>query len=66
MSLETILKVTVGVAAAGLVAYAIYFDNKRRSDPEYKAKLRESKFLNLGFGTSGFHHSLAPSIMIIQ
>lgn len=27
----------------GFLAYCIYFDSKRRSDPAFKQKLRESK-----------------------
>jgi import receptor subunit TOM20 len=39
-------RTTIGVAAAGLVgvvAYCVYFDRKRRSDPLFKQKLRESE-----------------------
>ena len=38
---------SLGVAAAGaglcFIGYCIYFDRKRRSDPNFKQKLRESK-----------------------
>lgn len=42
-----ISKQTVGIAAGVLgslfVGYCIYFDHKRRVDPEYKKKVRERK-----------------------
>ncbi len=44
-------KATIGVAAAGVglfLAYCVYFDKKRRSDPEFKNKLRQSMFLSFG------------------
>jgi len=39
-------RTTIGVAAAGLVvvvAYCVYFDRERRSDPLFKQKVRESE-----------------------
>lgn len=43
-----ISKHTVGIAAGVLgslfVGYCIYFDHKRRVDPEYKKKVRERKY----------------------
>ena len=40
----------MGVAVAGVgvcfLGYCIYFDRKRRSDPDFKKKLRASKFNN--------------------
>jgi import receptor subunit TOM20 len=32
-----------GVCGSLFVGYCIYFDRKRRSDPMFKAKLKESK-----------------------
>lgn len=41
---STIVAMSVGAVATGLLAYAVYFDHKRRSDPEFrKALKRESK-----------------------
>uniref|UniRef100_A0A3B3DU09 Translocase of outer mitochondrial membrane 20 n=1 Tax=Oryzias melastigma TaxID=30732 RepID=A0A3B3DU09_ORYME len=37
--------VVAGVCGALLVAYCFYFDRKRRSDPQFKQKLRERNFL---------------------
>lgn len=34
----------VGVFGTAFIGYCIYFDRKRRSDPHFKEKLRESKF----------------------
>lgn len=38
-----------GVAGTLFLGYCIYFDKKRRSDPEYKKKVRERKFVSLIF-----------------
>lgn len=42
-------KQTVGIAAAGaglfFIGYCVYFDRKRRSDPNFKTKLREKRKL---------------------
>ncbi|KAI9713158.1 MAG: hypothetical protein M1820_001143 [Bogoriella megaspora] len=41
---STIVAASVGVIASGLIGYAVYFDHKRRNDPEFrKALKRESK-----------------------
>ncbi|KAF2838967.1 protein import receptor MAS20 [Patellaria atrata CBS 101060] len=41
---STVVTATVGVIATGLLAYAIYFDYRRRTDPDFrKALKRESK-----------------------
>lgn len=41
---STIVAASVGTAVTGLAAYAIYFDYKRRSDPEFRKQLKkESK-----------------------
>jgi len=41
---STILAVVAGTAVAGFVGYAVYFDYKRRSDPEFRRALkRESR-----------------------
>ena len=41
---KTTLSIAAGVAGTLFLGYCIYFDKKRRSDPEYKKKIRESKF----------------------
>ncbi|PWN42306.1 protein import receptor MAS20 [Ceraceosorus guamensis] len=41
---RTIVSITAATAVAGLVGYAVYFDHKRRSDPQFrKALKRDSK-----------------------
>lgn len=41
---STIVALSVGTVVTGLLAYAVYFDNKRRNDPEFrKALKKESK-----------------------
>ncbi|KAI9792240.1 MAG: hypothetical protein M1833_001239 [Piccolia ochrophora] len=44
MKTSTIAVASVGTAVAGFLAYAVYFDHRRRSDPEFrKALKRESR-----------------------
>lgn len=38
------VKVVAAVGGGLFLAYCVYFDHKRRSDPLFKQKLRESKF----------------------
>ncbi|KAL3427426.1 MAS20 protein import receptor [Phlyctema vagabunda] len=41
---STIVAATVGTVATGLVAYAVYFDHRRRTDPNFRKQLKkESK-----------------------
>jgi import receptor subunit TOM20 len=41
---STIAAITAGTVVTGLLAYAVYFDHKRRNDPEFRKQLkRESK-----------------------
>lgn len=47
---RTTLTIAAGVAGTLFLGYCIYFDKKRRSDPEYKKKIRERKL-------GGGHHS---------
>ena len=44
---KTSLSVLAGVAGTLFISYCVYFDRKRRSDPDFKKKLRESKLLKL-------------------
>lgn len=44
-SCSQIATIAFGVAGVSVIGYCIYFDRKRRSDPLFKQKLRESKFL---------------------
>uniref|UniRef100_A0A671M576 Mitochondrial import receptor subunit TOM20 homolog B n=1 Tax=Sinocyclocheilus anshuiensis TaxID=1608454 RepID=A0A671M576_9TELE len=46
-------RIAAGLGAALFVGYCIYFDRKRRSDPNYKNKLRERESTCL-FGTYYF------------
>lgn len=40
----TIAAIVAGTAATGFLAYAVYFDHKRRNDPDFRKQLkRESK-----------------------
>lgn len=41
---KTTLTIAAGVAGTLFLGYCIYFDKKRRSDPDYKKKIRERKF----------------------
>lgn len=38
---KTTIGIAAGVAGTLFLGYCIYFDKKRRSDPEYKKKVRE-------------------------
>jgi hypothetical protein len=41
---STIAAITAGTVVTGLLAYAVYFDHKRRNDPEFRKQIkRESK-----------------------
>lgn len=40
---RTTLGIAAGIAGTLFLSYCIYFDKKRRNDPEYKRKVRESK-----------------------
>ena len=42
---KTAIGIAAGVAGTLFIGYCIYFDNKRRSDPDYKKKVRERKTL---------------------
>lgn len=46
MSARTSAAIAAGVCGGLFVAYCIYFDKKRRSDPAFKEKLRERKFVS--------------------
>lgn len=42
---RTTLGIAAGIAGTLFLSYCIYFDKKRRSDPEYKKKIRESEYI---------------------
>lgn len=42
-SITTILLTTTGILATATVAYALYFDHKRRSDPEFRRTLKKQQ-----------------------
>lgn len=42
---KTAIGIAAGVAGTLFIGYCFYFDSKRRSDPEYRKKVRESKSL---------------------
>jgi len=51
---KTTMSVLAGVAGTLFVGYCIYFDRQRRSDPQYRKKLREKrKNRNNAAGGSG-------------
>lgn len=43
---KTSLIALAGVAGTLFVSYCFYFDHKRRSDPDFKKKLRDSMFIS--------------------
>ena len=40
----------LGFLGTAFIGYCIYFDRKRRSDPEYKKRVLKSMLLNLSRG----------------
>ena len=42
---KTAIGIAAGVAGTIFIGYCIYFDSKRRTDPDYKKKVRERKYL---------------------
>ena len=43
VSTSTIVIATVGTLATAALAYAVYFDHKRRSDPDFRKKLKKAQ-----------------------
>lgn len=44
MKASTVATISIGTALTGLLAYAVYFDHRRRTDPEFRRALkRESR-----------------------
>jgi len=50
-SSPSFLYALAAAAGVGILGYTIYFDHKRRSQPDYKQKIRESK----SWGNICFH-----------
>ena len=50
-----VAKIAAGVAGISFLGYCIYFDRQRRSDPLFKQKLKESKFLGSYLRMGTFH-----------
>jgi hypothetical protein len=44
MSTKTLGLAAAGAGLLGFIGYCIYFDRKRRSDPQFKQKLKESEY----------------------
>ncbi|KAL1124578.1 hypothetical protein AAG570_001202 [Ranatra chinensis] len=42
---KTALGIAAGICGTLFVGYCVYFDRQRRSDPNFKKKLRERKFI---------------------
>ena len=45
MTMMKPMGVVAGVCGLGFIGYCVYFDHKRRSDPDFKKKLKQSKFI---------------------
>lgn len=52
MSAKLIASVVAGVCGTIFIGYCVYFDRKRRSDPLFKQKLRQSELFAV-FGGVG-------------
>ncbi|KAI1724638.1 MAS20 protein import receptor domain-containing protein [Ditylenchus destructor] len=47
LNLKSPLVAVAGAAGIGFIGYCIYFDRKRRSDPNYKQKIRQNRMAKL-------------------
>ncbi|KAJ4342715.1 mitochondrial import receptor subunit tom20 [Didymella glomerata] len=62
---STIVALSVGTVVTGLLAYAVYFDNKRRNDPEFrKALKKESKRTQRAAKEEAEHHGAEQKKLI--
>lgn len=43
---KQVIGIAAGVLGSLFVGYCIYFDHKRRVDPEYKKKVRDREYLS--------------------
>ncbi|KAJ6648045.1 Mitochondrial import receptor subunit TOM20 like, partial [Pseudolycoriella hygida] len=50
--------IAAGVAGTLFLGYCIYFDKKRRSDPDYKKKIRERRRRQRKIGSSGSRNEI--------
>jgi import receptor subunit TOM20 len=41
---KAVIGIAAGICGTLFIGYCIYFDRKRRSDPNFKKKLREREF----------------------
>jgi import receptor subunit TOM20 len=41
---QTLIAVGCATASVAFIGYCVYFDRKRRSAPDFKEKLRESRY----------------------
>ena len=64
MSAKLIASVVAGVCGTIFIGYCVYFDRKRRSDPLFKQKLRQSE-LNL-FAVFGGVGELGADFVILH
>ncbi|EDV95475.1 GH17969 [Drosophila grimshawi] len=65
MSSKTLLAFTVGTAGAFILGYCIYFDQQRRSDPDYRKKVhhrRQCKQKELKYQTSSEELDASPDL----
>jgi flagellar biosynthesis/type III secretory pathway protein FliH len=62
---STLVALGVGTVVTGLLAYAVYFDNKRRNDPEFrKALKKESKRTQRAAKEEAEHHGAEQKKLI--
>ena len=53
MDYAKLATVLAGLAGAGFIGYCIYFDHRRRTDPEFKTKLKQKRSENVTSGGRG-------------
>ncbi|TDG38565.1 hypothetical protein AWZ03_015013, partial [Drosophila navojoa] len=49
---KTAIGIAAGLAGTLFIGYCIYFDNKRRSEPDYKKKVRDRRRRNRKVGSA--------------
>ena len=61
MSGKFVTLCAVGLLGSLFIGYCVYFDKKRRSDPDYKKKVVASKFVD----NANLSRSLAPPLLVV-
>lgn len=63
---KTTIGIAAGVAGTLFLGYCIYFDHKRRKDPDFKKKLRESEYSDDGSRVGATEMEIARKIVALS